>query len=696
MSHAREKRILLGLLALLAPLPLPLNGILSWPALTLYLSGVGMFLQWTVRNRAVWLPQWAMNVLGLLYLPFFVFDLMVLSGGRLVVPVVHLGMFAVVVKLLSLARERDKWQALMGIFFLFLASMATSVHPSVMLYLLAFGVLAMLTLSRFAFLHLEAGFGHRAVTGVPKVPFKGFLAGSLVLAILLAVPLFALLPRLRAPYILAQGTGPFGGGQTTGFSDEVTLDSIGRVRTSREVALRFRPEGRLEFFLDRRNEMRFKAGTFDVYENHRWSKTPDRQVLRTGRSGAVELTGRRPQAWAEIWLQPLGSRALVVPVETVRLEVPRGWLGLGEGGALVLSSVPGDVLRYRVGLVSEPVSLAEPPAEGQALAPNGVTAAMIELADRVTGSGPARQQAERLERHFITEYDYTLDFVGRRPADPLQDFLFVSRRGHCEYFATSMVLLLRAQGIPARLVTGFLGAEYNPIEGYFIVRQNNAHAWVEAWMEDEQRWRVFDPTPPAGRPTGGRTSLWSIATQAYDYLLFRWDRYVLAYDFGDQLRFLGTLRQAWSGFWNAFERERADEPPGPALEVPAADGGASVLDERILAPGGWKWLFGVTLLGVALAAWLLWRRRVPLTATGAYRRLRRALEHGGVEVRDADPPLVVQRSMLERFPATREPSGRLFDLYLAESFAGYDLSEEEREELRRSLAETLRSMRKAG
>ena len=62
-----------------------------------------------------------------------------------------------------------------------------------------------------------------------------------------------------------------------------------------------------------------------------------------------------------------------------------------------------------------------------------------------------------------------------------------------------MVLMLRSQGIPARLVTGFLGGEYNPFEGYYIVRESNAHAWVEACMPGEG-WRIFDPTPPAGRP----------------------------------------------------------------------------------------------------------------------------------------------------------------------------------------------------
>ena len=104
----------------------------------------------------------------------------------------------------------------------------------------------------------------------------------------------------------------------------------------------------------------------------------------------------------------------------------------------------------------------------------------------------------------------------RSPGDPIGDFLFRYRSGHCEYFATAMVLMLRSQGIPARFVTGFLGGENNRL-GYYIVRQSNAHAWVEAYLPDSG-WTVFDPTPPAGRPAVAQRSLWSAIRQAYDFM----------------------------------------------------------------------------------------------------------------------------------------------------------------------------------
>jgi transglutaminase-like putative cysteine protease len=695
VTHAREKRLLLGLLALVAPLPLPFNEVVSWPGLALFLTGVLAFLRRAAVDRSGWLPLWALNLLGLAYVPWFLFDLLVLSAGRLVGPVVHLGLFTVVVKLFSLLRERDKWQALMGVFFLFLASMATSVHPSVVLFLLVFLGLVLLLLSRFAFLHLVAVFEPRR-GAPPRVPFGGFLTVSLLLAVIVAVPLFALLPRVRSPFLFsAPGGGLLAPQPVTGFSDEVGLDFLGRVRTSREVALRFRPEGQAQELETAAGELRFKASAFDSYRNHRWVKSPSVSLFpQRGARRPLSLTDDTPTAWGEVFLRPLASRSLVLPVQAVALEGIGETMEISRGGALQLPVPPQDVLRYRVGLVDRPLSFALPPEEGgQAdgtLDPGGVSEEMAELALRVMGEGTSRERVERLERHLITDYSYTLDLSGRSGGhDPIGGFLFRYKSGHCELFASSMVLLLRSQGVPARLVTGFLGAEYNPLEGYFIVRQSNAHAWVEAYLAEEGAWVAFDPTPPAGRPGGGRTSFLSLMLQTYDYLLFRWDRYVLSYDFGDQLRVVGSLRQLWEALWRRFERGPGAEPSlGPVGEEPVTPTPAEPAEPRL---GPW----GATALGflvLALTGGLihLWRKRVPPSATAAYRRLRRELSRRGVPVTDTDPPLAVQRSLGQRFPRSAAPAGRIFALYLQESFAGRELQAVEREELGRSLAETLR------
>lgn len=699
MSSAREKRLLLGALALIAPLPLPFNAVVRWPFVLLYLAATAWFLVRAWGDRKRWLPFWAMNLLGLLYLPVFLADLLVFSRQGLVRPVVHLALFTVVVKLFSLQRERDKWQALIGIFFLFLAGMATSVHLSVVIYLVVFLSLNLLLLARFASLHLLTGFGRERAVSV-AVPLRGILAFSVLLSVIVAIPLFALLPRVRTPYLATSGFGAGPNFEISGLSDEVTLDSIGLVRTSREVALRIEFEDP-DRYLQNRGSFRFKATTFDRYRGNRWERTATTEPLYNPqrRNLSFELADEPTEQWAEIWLQPLNTSSLVVPVETGRVEIDRRNLELSHGGALLL---PGrlrrNVLGYRVGLATGPLHLARPPQEDDpSLDLSGVTPEISRLAAEILGDASLsdRERVERLEQHLMTRYQYTLDFVGRSAREPIEDFLFRSRSGHCEYFATSMVLLLRSQAIPARLVTGFLGAETNLLQGYYVVRQENAHAWVEAFLADEGRWETFDPTPPVGRPGLRNSNLWSVALQAYDFLHFRWDRYVLSYDFDDQLSIFGRLRQAWTRLFGARQgsEETSPETGVSGKEAPSTESGEWGRP-RLPVAGLIALPLAIAFVYVAVLFWRLWRR--PLTATSAYQRLRREMERDGVEVSAVDPPLALREAALSRWPDAAGPTGRVFDLYLQESYAGRPLDSRDRQDLQASLGEALRRLRKAG
>ena len=154
-----------------------------------------------------------------------------LGRGRLVGPMLHLCLFALLVKLFALSRERDKWQAVLGIFFLFLAAMGTSVHPAIVLYLVAFLVLwRWCCWLRFAFLHVLAGFGRedRALAGAAAA--RLLLGGAARRWLLSRCRSSPCCRGLRAP-VLSSGGGSAGVTvQAAGFSDEVTLDSIGRIR----------------------------------------------------------------------------------------------------------------------------------------------------------------------------------------------------------------------------------------------------------------------------------------------------------------------------------------------------------------------------------------------------------------------------------------------------------------------------------
>ena len=696
MSFGRQKRLLLGWVALLAPLPLPFNAVVGWLGTALYLAGVVFFLRRASLDPPRWLPLWGMNLLGIAYVPFFLFDLMVLSGGRLVQPVVHLCLFAVLVKLFAIVRERDKWQASMGVFFLFLAAMGTSVHPTIVLYLIGFLTLVLLLLTRFAFLHVLSGFG-RDDPALARIPLRGFLAFATLGTVVLAVPLFLFLPRVRAPFIVGRGAGTGATIESGGFSDEVTLDSIGRIRESREVALRLLEESGAGAPDD---EMRFKAATYEVYQGRSWSRSLERPELRRQPGGQgvrfVLTRGEKPVRWARIWLQPLRSPSVPLPVETVVVEPRSPALKTDRGGAVFFQFSPLEVSEYRVGLAARPVltgSVPEGPEDGS-LDLSGVSPRIADLAREAMGSGSPAERATRLEEYLVTNFAYTLDFVGRSADNPIEDFLFRYKSGQCEYFASSMVLMLRSQGIPARLVTGFLGGEYNPFEGYYIVRDSNAHAWVEAYLPG-QGWQIFDPTPPAGRPSDTGEGMFGLARQAWDFVVFRWDRYVLTFGLYDQLRIFGGLRELWHDFWSIFDRKEKSEPSRPSameeiLQPDDAPGESPGMPKVPLSGA-------LALTAMAVITWLLYLRfRPPLTATAAYRQIRQRLGRGGVAIPESTPPLVVREEAASRYPAAAEPTARVIDFYLRESFGGQDLEDEEREQLKAALVEAEKRIRKAG
>lgn len=688
MTFAREKRLLIGWLALLAPLPLPFNELLSFPLLALYMAAVTAFLWRARRDDATWLPTWAMNLLGLAYVPVLVLDVRRLAGGQVVLPVVHLLLFAAVVKLFGMERERDKWQTLIAVFFLFLAAMATSVHPSVLLYLVAFLSLGMLLLARLAFFHLVAGYGVPS-SRVTLPSMRRFLALATGATLLAAAPFFFFLPRIRGPYLTGVPSGLGTLGESTGFSSTVTLDSIGGLRQSPEVVLRLRyerPPGSSA-------ALYFRASAHDLFRGNSWLEVRERPERLERAPGALdfELAPGTVTSWATVWLRPVAASYLVLPAEARRVSVAADHLNLGRRGTVELPKRPRGVVEYRVGLGPRAVSWGrEPGFEGEdgTLDLEGVGDEVRALAASVAGTGSAAERARRLELFLLTEYEYSTDFVGRAGERPIEDFLFKFKTGHCEYFASALVLLLRAQGIPAQLTTGFFGAEFNPLEGYYIVREWNAHAWVEAYIPG-QGWRIFDPTPPAGRPMPPRTGVLAIFGQAYDFLVFRWDRDILTYGFGDQLRLLLRVRDLWSDFWEQLRGKRRPTTPrsrtSPAPEPAPSAGAPGAAGEG--GSAGLTTALPVALVLLLLLGWLLRRQRRPPTGEAAYGKLRRWLARRGLALSPATPPVALARASSDVHQGAANPARRIVGLYLEESFRGRALSQEERLSLRAALAE---------
>jgi len=142
------------------------------------------------------------------------------------------------------------------------------------------------------------------------------------------------------------------------------------------------------------------------------------------------------------------------------------------------------------------------------------------------------QIADNFEKYLQRNFSYTLDLTdARRVADqdPLVQFLYDFKRGHCEYFAGAMALMCQSLGMEARVVVGFKCYEYNNVGGYYVVRQSNAHAWVEVLTLNG--WQSFDPTSSNDASANAhKTSLWQQVRYLMNFLEYKWGNAVVNYD----------------------------------------------------------------------------------------------------------------------------------------------------------------------
>jgi hypothetical protein len=178
-----------------------------------------------------------------------------------------------------------------------------------------------------------------------------------------------------------------------------------------------------------------------------------------------------------------------------------------------------------------------------------------ELARKIAASSDNPfDKAVAMESYLRDNFTYTLNLRSKPGDDPLAHFLFETRAGHCEYFASAMAIMLRTLGIPSREVNGFLPGEYNDVAGDYIVRASDAHSWVEAYFPGSG-WVTFDPTPPGA---GDATGLFSRLALYVDWFQLNWNEWVINYDFSHQIQLAKSVRQNstdWAGLARRkFER----------------------------------------------------------------------------------------------------------------------------------------------
>ena len=518
------------------------SGYLDWPTATLTLLGlclrglmVAGVVQVTFSNRLV-----AAITLG--YIGFYPVDYFFISASFLTATV-HLVCFLAVLKILTATTNRDYAYVKMIAVMELLAAAVLSASLSFFGYLALFLLCAVATFSsgevrRSAQLR-------RAVVrgGLRAFPRRLSLLATLLFVgiLVMTVGMFFVLPRTARAALERFVPEKY---HVPGFSNSVTLGEIGEIKQSSVPVMHiqsYQGEGLLQ--------VRWRGGALSRFDGRRWDNPRSLSTELPVENGVLTVNKRyhpptRPgrQLLYQVQLNDIAADTLfiagtpqtirinmpfvrVTPSGTFNVMMPAGRPGLIYGVRSFLEDETADV-----SATPEPLSL---PTRKQLLQLPDIDPRIPRLARQMTaGATTEADKASALEHRLRHDYGYTLQLLPSSVPDPLANFLFVRKKGHCEYFASAMAVMLRTLGIPSRVVTGFQSGVYNPITGLQVVRASDAHSWVEAWITG-RGWTTFDPTPydpgAGGNGVMARLSLFFDAAEQF------WQDWVVSYDLDHQV-----------------------------------------------------------------------------------------------------------------------------------------------------------------
>jgi protein-glutamine gamma-glutamyltransferase len=489
------------------------------------------------------------NWLVLGYVPFGIADFRVFNNSWITV-LIHFVLFISIFKLFQVKQDRDWVFLYLLAIFEVLLSAGLTIDAMFLVMLVVFVFTGLATLEtfeirrtrRFAMKQVaESAFTHDGARAkAPARPVRYLLGTTFVMAALIGlftVPIFFLMPRFNTG-LLSQAFGDTSQAMT-GFSDNgFQLGDVGEIKKDSQIVMRVRVEGPVP------ERLHWRGVALTNFDGQTWSKSAAAARRNYAPSGpeVYVFNNRRvvkSKALTQtFYLEPMNTSVMFYGAIPVAGKNLRG-LSADITGTFYRTET-GQRASYTVisdtnfpdpdALRRDPMRYSGVEKDVFLQLPESFNPRIAQLAREVSKDAPtAFDKAQSIERYLQTRFGYTLDRQRTDEPDPLTDFLFNIRAGHCEYFASAMTLMLRSQGVAARVASGYQAGEYNEVNQSFIVRQSDAHSWVEAYFPETKTWIEFDPTPAAGIEPGPSGLLAQMQRYVDAMRLFYLD-YVIAYD----------------------------------------------------------------------------------------------------------------------------------------------------------------------
>lgn len=485
-------------------------------------------------------------------------------------------------------------------------------------------------------------------------------ARTLLYALPLAALCFVLVPRLPG----ALWSLPADESAVTGLGDEMSPGSISRLSSSEEVAFRVRFEDAPPPLAQRY----WRGPVLHDFDGSTWRRSRGQQAMRP-------LTEPASPAIRYRILQEPTGRNFLFGLDTIASISGRRALQLFDGQLLAVRPVTSAIAYEGVSHL-QVRTFGELSTLGRRIdtrLPERRNPRALALARELRAASTSdADYVQRTLRYFQQaglQYTLSPPLLG---ADSVDELLFGTRLGFCGHFASAYVTLMRAAGVPARVVTGYLGGTWNAVGGYYAVRQSDAHAWAEVWLEGSG-WNRVDPTTVVEPERLSRT--------LGDLL---GDRGSLTHRMMVRAPWLGRLRDSWDAAANWWQERVINYNLSAQLAL-LQKLGLPDADYRVLALA---LLAGASFWG----AWVSWRTRprgsaAPDPLARLWHAYARLLNRRGVLVAAHDAPAAVARRAARNHPAASAEIAGFSDQYLRLRFGAGSAaaSASELRELRRRL-----------
>jgi transglutaminase-like putative cysteine protease len=397
------------------------------------------------------------------------------------------------------------------------------------------------------------------------LPFLSATAKVAMTTLVLGGLIFLVLPRWTSARGNPRSIGT--ARHLTGFSDDVKLGQIGEILESEEVVLSVELYDEDDRRIKSAPEQLWRGVALTDYRDGRWSRSEPHDVSLPSTAGAgVRHDWPSKRIWQHIKLEP-SDNSVLFAIRPMLAVSGRG-ISMNQWDGMLYrtnynpsASAEYDVISANDGSLIQPLEAELTPIElkrSLVEVSEPLKARLASIVEPLVADIPRdrfQERADRLLRHLRDsgQFSYTLQMRVVDPAlDPVEDFLIHRKAGHCEYFASGLTLMLRSIGIPARMVNGFKGGDWNELARVTTVRQKHAHSWVEVLIDGGPHgapiWMTFDPTPAQERDesvakVGGYGAFFLPFS---DFVRYVWVFYVAGFNAERQQRVIyGPIAAFW-------------------------------------------------------------------------------------------------------------------------------------------------------